>query len=349
MDNPQLEHSPPRIIAEDEAGPDQLQLIEALEKGINDNPELYDSALYACTASLAEDVTEALRLEAQYLRKFPADSDIYPNAFDNWLKFMKRRVDSVSRFDDETEAVIINDPEFLQIRNDKKLGPDQRLTATRSYRLHIFIGRVSVPIDSGIQSGAAWYTKQVSFEDFSIKDSVVIVYTGKGKGKTSAALGLMTRALGNRNKVAFIQFIKFWGVGEHVFINDIMPLYKDQLHFYKGGKGFYNAGELSEQTITEQQHKEAATKTYQEALHCTTSGKYDLVICDEINNAVHDGLITKAQLKKLIVSKSPATSLCLTGRDFPKALLTLVDIATDMNKIKHHFDDKFLANRGIDY
>ena len=62
------------------------------------------------------------------------------------------------------------------------------------------------------------------------------------------------RALGNRQKVAFIQFIKYWGVSEHVFLRDIQPLYKDQLYFYRGGKGFYKAGELSEQHVSETQH-----------------------------------------------------------------------------------------------
>lgn len=189
----------------------------------------------------------------------------------------------------------------------------------------------------------------MSFEDFKTKESVVIVYTGDGKGKTSASLGLLTRALGNRWKVAFIQFIKFWGVGEHVFIRDIMPIYNDQLHFYKGGKGFYNAGDLSPQNITQKQHKQAAQDTYDEALSLAKSGNYDLVICDEINNAVHDGLLNKKQLEILIVSRAPTTSLCLTGRNFPKDLLEHVDIATDMHKIKHHFDDKFLANKGIDF
>lgn len=189
----------------------------------------------------------------------------------------------------------------------------------------------------------------MAFEDFKTKESVVIVYTGDSKGKTTASLGLMTRALGNRWKVAFIQFIKYWGVSEHVFIRDIQPIYKDQLYFYKGGKGFYQAGELSEQHITEEQHKKAASETYKEALEAVSSGKFDLVICDEINNAAHDGLITVKQLESLIDKKSPKTSLCLTGRNFPKELLDKVDIATEMTKIKHHFDDKFLANKGIDF
>jgi cob(I)alamin adenosyltransferase len=189
----------------------------------------------------------------------------------------------------------------------------------------------------------------MGFEDYKNKRSVVVVYTGEGKGKTTAALGLMTRALGNRWRVAFIQFIKYWGVSEHVFIRDIQPLFKDQLHFYKGGKGFYKAGELSEQHISENQHRQAALETYQEALKCAGSGDYDLVICDEINNAVHDGLISQDQLKALVEARDPKTSLCLTRRDFPKELLDKVDIATDMTKLKHHFDDKFLANKGIDF
>lgn len=189
----------------------------------------------------------------------------------------------------------------------------------------------------------------MAFEDYKTKDSVVVVYTGEGKGKTSAGLGLLTRALGNRWQVAFIQFIKHWGVGEHVFIRDIMPLYKDQLHFFKGGKGFYNAGELSAEFVTPDQHRAAAKETYAEALKCAQSGRFSLVICDEINNAVHDGLLTKAQLKKLITARAPNTSLCLTGRDFPPEFLELADIATDMHKIKHHFDDKYLANKGIDF
>ncbi len=189
----------------------------------------------------------------------------------------------------------------------------------------------------------------MAFEDFQTKESVVVVYTGEGKGKTSAALGLMSRALGNRWRIAFIQFIKYWGVGEHVFIRDIMPVFGDQLYFYKGGKGFFKAGELSEQHVSEAQHRQAATDTYKAALQCATSGEYDLVICDEVNNAVHDGLITEQQLKTLLTTRAPKTSLCLTGRNFPKSLLEYADIVTNMTKTKHHFDEKFLANKGIDF
>lgn len=193
------------------------------------------------------------------------------------------------------------------------------------------------------------YSKRMSFEDFKTKDSVVLVYTGEGKGKTSASLGLMIRALGSRWNVAFIQFIKYWGVGEHVFIRDIEPIYKDQLYFYKGGKGFYDAGDLSPEHITKEQHIQAAEETFNEALQAVGSGAYQLVICDEINNAIHDGLLRTSHLQKLFDARHASTSLCLTGRDFPKEFLDQADIVTNMSKVKHHFDDKFLANQGIDY
>ncbi len=189
----------------------------------------------------------------------------------------------------------------------------------------------------------------MAFEDYKTKESVVVVYTGEGKGKTSASVGLMARALGSGWRVAFIQFIKTWNVGEHEFIYQIQPLYKRKLLFYKGGKGFYDAGDLSAKDVTPGQHKQAAQGTYAQSLKAATSGKFDLVICDEINNAVNHKLVTKKQLTDLIKKRSPKTSLCLTGRDFPKDLLPKADIATNMTKLRHHFDKKYLANKGIDF
>jgi len=189
----------------------------------------------------------------------------------------------------------------------------------------------------------------MAFEDFQKKDNVVVVYTGDSKGKTSASVGLMARALGTGWRVGFIQFIKIWEVGEHCFIHKIQPVFEDKLYFYKGGLGFYDAGDISAKGVSEEDHKAQAQATYDIALDAVTSGEFELVICDEINNAVHDGLLTEKQLEKLIKSRQPHTSLCLTGRNFPKNLLPLIDIATDMTKLKHHFDDKFLANKGIDF
>jgi cob(I)alamin adenosyltransferase len=186
------------------------------------------------------------------------------------------------------------------------------------------------------------------FEDFQQKDSVVVVYTGAGKGKTTAGIGLMARALGTGWKVAFVQFIKLWDSGEHNFIRDITPVYQDKITFYKGGLGFYNAGALSSDK-PRSEHVAESRKTFDLAYDAATSGNFQLVICDEINNAIHEGLLDMEDLKRLLNDKHNNTNLCLTGRDFPMELIDLVDIATDMTKLKHHFDNRILANRGIDY
>lgn len=180
------------------------------------------------------------------------------------------------------------------------------------------------------------------------KKRVMIVYTGEGKGKTSASLGLLVRALGAGSRVAFVQFIKVWDVSEHQFLRDIMPLYENRLDVYRGGLGFYDAGEMSA-NVSEAEHASQAKMTYDFALKAVTSGDYDLVICDEINNAAHDGLLPPGSLEKLLDACHENTSLCLSGRDFPKKLLGRVDIATNMTKLKHHFDDGYVANKGIDY
>lgn len=190
----------------------------------------------------------------------------------------------------------------------------------------------------------------MAYEDFRQKDSVVVVYTGDGKGKTSASIGLTARALGRGWKVAYIQFIKHWTVGEHDFFQMIQPVFERKLLFYKGGKGFFNAPDgIAAKDVSQKDHIDAARKTYQKAYNSATNGKYDLVVCDEINNAVHDGLLSKSDLKRLISDRHPKTSLCITGRNFPDELVLHVDIATDMRKLRHHFDDKYLANKGIDY
>ncbi len=189
----------------------------------------------------------------------------------------------------------------------------------------------------------------MAFEGYQTKDSVVVVYTGDGKGKTSASIGLSVRALGAGMKVSFVQFIKVWEVSEHKFFDQIRPIFGESFDFYKGGLGFYNAGELSAKDATEEDHKKMAQKTLEYSLQQASSGEFDLVVCDEINNAVSDGLISEASLKKLIKEKHPKTSLCLTGRNFPSGLVDLADIVSEMKKVKHHFDEKFLANKGIDF
>ena len=197
------------------------------------------------------------------------------------------------------------------------------------------------------------------------KESIVVVYTGDNKGKTSAAIGLCCRALGAGKSVAFIQFIKDWAVSEHSFFANIAPVFNkntesfdgklengfrgDKFTFYKGGKGFYNLGDKSAKKISDDEHKESARETFEIAMKMIESTDYDLVICDEINNAVSDGLLEVDDLKRIIINRNPKINLCLTGRNFPTELLEFVNIATEMKKIKHHYDDGSLATQGIDF
>lgn len=179
--------------------------------------------------------------------------------------------------------------------------------------------------------------------------SVVMVYTGDGKGKTSAALGLACRALGHGSRVAFVQFIKSWQVSEDTFLATIAPLYPENLFVHKGGKGFYHAGSLSDSLVTDDEHQQAARSTYDLMTRLARGGDYDLVICDEINNAAHDGLLAPDDLLRLIRTRAPHTSLCLTGRHFPIELIEHADIVSEMTPVKHHYDDGYGAMAGIDY
>jgi len=189
----------------------------------------------------------------------------------------------------------------------------------------------------------------MAFEDFESKQFVSLVFTGEGKGKTSASLGLLVRALGAGDRVVFIQFIKHWDVSEHAFLGNIQQLYAEQLTFIKYGHGFFDAGDISADGVSDEQHQRAAADAYAAAIGAVRSGDYELVICDEINNAVHDGLLPQQKLAKLVDAANGKVSLCLTGRNFPDELLDKIDIATNMSKLKHHFDDGFIANKGIDY
>lgn len=181
------------------------------------------------------------------------------------------------------------------------------------------------------------------------KEGLVVVYTGEGKGKTSAGLGLTCRALGYGSRVAFIQFIKSWHVSEDTFLETVVSVFDSRLTLNKGGKGFYNAGELSAKNVTLDEHIKSARKTYEFAKTCVSSGGYDVVVCDEINNAVHDGLLSVHDLQQLIDSRHKKTTLCLTGRNFPMRCSGSVDILTRMTKVKHHFDDGYTAKQGVDY
>jgi cob(I)alamin adenosyltransferase len=178
------------------------------------------------------------------------------------------------------------------------------------------------------------------------KTSTTVVYTGNGKGKTSASLGLLLRALGAGRKVALIQFIKSWETSEDRSIDKFADLYPNQLFHYKGGLGFYYGDDGTDET---ESHRSAASKTYQKAFSLATSGEYDLVICDELSNAVHDNLLDASAIEKLLLEHHDKTSVCITGRNFPRHLLPLVDTATEFRNIRSHYDNGAIPTPNIDF
>lgn len=171
---------------------------------------------------------------------------------------------------------------------------------------------------------------------------LVIVYTGEGKGKTTASLGLALRAAGYKRKVLIIQFGKIWFTGELEGVKMLSPYVK----LIQGGLGFVK---LFDDNSPFSEHIKAANQAFGLLYKGMVSGKYDVIIADEIVGAVAAKLIKFAQVKKLVKDKPSSVDLVLTGHHAKKNLLALADMATEMVAIKHPFEKGFLAKPGIDY
>lgn len=184
---------------------------------------------------------------------------------------------------------------------------------------------------------------------------MILIFTGNGKGKTTAALGHAVRALGYGKKVLMIQFVKGqWQSGEELF--NPKSYSGGKLCIIKTGRGFVKiAGDKLPISI----HKKAA----EEALKLTEkeikSKKWDLVILDEINVAVKLNLIKASDVLKiinkfresprLVPRKSAFPNLILTGRGAPKSFMKIADLVTEMKEIKHPFQKGIPAKKGIDF
>ena len=166
---------------------------------------------------------------------------------------------------------------------------------------------------------------------------LVHIYTGNGKGKSTAALGLAMRAVGQGLKVAFIQFIKGEPCGEHFFVKQYKPFEIVQISV---GDSFKKPKEQ-----LSQEAQQTLTYAEQEIL----SGKYDLVILDEIFVAINQGLITIKQVLELLDSKPVSVELVLTGRNAPPEIAQRADLVTEMLMIKHPLTEGTSARRGIEY
>lgn len=203
-----------------------------------------------------------------------------------------------------------------------------------------------------------------------MSNGLVYIFTGEGKGKTSAALGVAMRAVGHGKRVAMIQWYKErkWQIGEH----ELPELLKKELfEIYPMGQGFYK---LPTDHATSKEHKKAAEEAMELAKRLLKEKKVNrftghkaenkhglasnlpafqpssffLLILDEVINAVSDGLISQISLISLIRRKHD-THLILTGRNAPKELIELADLVTDMRNIKHPYEKGKKAVMGLDY
>ncbi len=177
---------------------------------------------------------------------------------------------------------------------------------------------------------------------------LVILYTGNGKGKTSAAMGGVLRALGHGWKVLVIQFFKGdWPVvfGEVEMAKRLAP----QFELLQMGKGFVK--HMGDQKPFEE-HAAAAKDALAEARDRIASGAYDLVVLDEIVYAIDYAgvqLVSIDEVLALIDAKPPSVHLVMTGRNAPQALIDRADLVTEMREVKHPWQRKIPAQLGIDY
>ena len=173
----------------------------------------------------------------------------------------------------------------------------------------------------------------------ALERGCVQIYTGNGKGKTTAALGLSLRALGRGLKVCFFQFIKGGGpYGEQLIAEKLAP---DFTIIQTGRPGWVNTRDITED-------RRLAQEALQQARTELSSGAYDLFVCDEINGAVGFGLIDVEQVLELIQMKPERVELVLTGRNADERVVQAADMVTEMREVKHDYQAGVPAPTGIE-
>ena len=169
---------------------------------------------------------------------------------------------------------------------------------------------------------------------------LVFVHTGKGKGKSSSAFGVIIRALGWGQKVAVVQFIKGkWVTGERQFFKPI----EDQVSWHTMGDGF------TWDTQDRNRDTKAAQAAFTKACDMMAGAEFDLVVLDEINIAMRYDYLSTDQVLDGLKARAARTSVILTGRDAKPELCDYADLVTEMTEIKHPFQAGIKAQKGLDY
>jgi cob(I)alamin adenosyltransferase len=185
---------------------------------------------------------------------------------------------------------------------------------------------------------------------------LVHVYTGDGKGKTTVAVGLALRAVGHGMSVYMIQFLKGGRhVGEIIAADDSLPNFKIKQfgkpcpYSQEMKKGNMECGNCKDCFLSRKEEKEKVSEAMDLAEKIVKSGKYDVVILDEINNTVNRKLVSNTRVIKLIKTRKPSVEVVLTGRNATREIMELGDYVTVMKKIKHPFTKGIRVRFGVDY
>ena len=174
----------------------------------------------------------------------------------------------------------------------------------------------------------------------ALERGLIQVYTGEGKGKTTAALGLALRAAGHGLRVEIVQFMKGWpGYGE---LKSVSLLPGVAIHPF-GREGWVHPAQPEPEDLA------LAEKALEFAWEAMVGGEIDIVILDEINVALDYGLLSLERVLRLLEGKPPAVELILTGRNAHSEVIGRADLVTEMRKVKHPFDAGLAARQGIEY
>jgi cob(I)alamin adenosyltransferase len=176
------------------------------------------------------------------------------------------------------------------------------------------------------------------------RQGLTLIFTGNGKGKTTAAVGLTVRAAGNRMRVFFLQFIKGqWKTGEREVLRGLPGVDVEVT-----GRGF-TIESLRNPRIPLEDHAAAAAHGWQVAQQIVTENEYDMVVLDEILGAIAAGLVSLDEVVALVKAKPATLHLVLTGRGAPPELIEVADLVSEIQPIKHPLERGIKAQRGIEF
>lgn len=171
---------------------------------------------------------------------------------------------------------------------------------------------------------------------------LILINTGPGKGKTTAALGTALRAVGNGMRVLVLQFLKgSWHYGEL----DAVETFGQNFVMKQMGRGFVKIGGAE----TDPEDIRLVEAAWAEAREAIESGGWDMVVLDEINYAIGYGMLDPAQVAEALKNKPEMVHVILTGRNAHPLLVELADTVTEMREMKHAYQKGILAQRGIEY